>query len=215
MSKRRRAALIEFARQRAAVIVEDDYDGEFRHDGGPLGALRTAAAADVVFYVGTFSKCMLSALRLGFLIAPEWAMPTLIAAKNCMDWHCSTPVQIGVARFISEGHLARHVRKMRTIYKRRRQLLLKILQEDLRAWLKPVPGVYGMHIAALSRSDLDLDRVTGALLRQNVKLHTFTRYYLGAPTAAGLIFGYGVVDAPQIRRGLALLHQALSVPCAE
>jgi peptidoglycan-N-acetylglucosamine deacetylase len=84
---------------RGALIIEDDYDGEFRYDGSPLEALRTAAAA--VFYVGTFSKCMLSALRLGFAVAPEWAMRTLIAAKNCLDWHCSTPVRMGVAGFIA------------------------------------------------------------------------------------------------------------------
>ena len=124
MSMRRRKALVEFARRRGAVIIEDDYDGEFRYDGSPLAALRIAEAADVVFYVGTFSKCMLSALRLGFIIAPAWAMRTLVAAKNCLDWHCSTPVQIGVAGFISEGHLTHHVRKMRAIYKKRRQLLL-------------------------------------------------------------------------------------------
>lgn len=70
MSMRRRKALVEFARTRGAVIIEDDYDGEFRYDGSPLEALRTAEAADVAFYVGTFSKCMLSALRLGFIVAP-------------------------------------------------------------------------------------------------------------------------------------------------
>jgi GntR family transcriptional regulator/MocR family aminotransferase len=73
MSMRRRQALVEFARSRGAVIVEDDYDGEFRYDGSPLAALRTPDAADVVFYVGTFSKCMLPTLRLGFVIAPAWA----------------------------------------------------------------------------------------------------------------------------------------------
>ena len=113
MSMRRRKALIEFARERGAVIIEDDYDGEFRYEGSPLAALRTAEAADVVFYVGTFSKCMLSALRLGFIVAPGWAIKTLTAAKNCLDWHCATPVQSAVAGFIAEGHLTRHVRKMR------------------------------------------------------------------------------------------------------
>ena len=105
MSTRRRKALVKFARNSGAVIVEDDYDGEFRYEGSPLEALRTSDAADVVFYVGTFSKCMLSALRLGFIIAPAWAMPTLVAAKNCLDWHCSTPVQMGVAGFIAEATL--------------------------------------------------------------------------------------------------------------
>jgi GntR family transcriptional regulator/MocR family aminotransferase len=89
-----------------------------------LTALRAHEASDVVFYVGTFSKCMLPALRMGFIVAPEWAMQTLVAAKNCLDWHCSTPVQVGVAGFIAGGHLSRHVRRMREIYRQRRQLLL-------------------------------------------------------------------------------------------
>src|ERR1700761_6786668 len=120
MSMRRREALIEFARKRNAVIIEDDYDGEFRYEGAPVPALRTGSAADVVFYVGTFSKCMLSALRLGFIVAPGCAIGTLTAAKNCLDWHCPTPVQNAVAAFIAEGHLTRHVRKMRGLYKERR-----------------------------------------------------------------------------------------------
>jgi GntR family transcriptional regulator/MocR family aminotransferase len=209
MSMRRRRALVEFARKTGAVIVEDDYDGEFRYDGSPLEALRTAGSADVVFYVGTFSKCMLSALRLGFVVAPEWAMHTLIAAKNCLDWHCSTPVQMGVASFISEGHLARHVRKLREIYKRRRRVLLNSLQEGLAEWLEPIPSFYGMHIAAVGRTSVDLDRVAEELLHHNVKIHTLRRYYLGPPTRAALIFGYGAVDVPEMNRGLSLLRKAL------
>jgi GntR family transcriptional regulator/MocR family aminotransferase len=209
MSMRRRKALVDFARRRGAVIVEDDYDGEFRYDGSPLEALRTAEAADRVFYVGTFSKCMLSALRLGFIVAPDWAMQTLIAAKNCLDWHCPTPVQTGVAGFIAEGHLARHVRKMRDIYKRRRRLLLDAFDKDLGEWLEPIPSFYGMHIAAVARASLDLDRVAQALLRNNVKIHAFSRYYLGARTRVGLIFGYGAVDLPEMALGLSLLRKAL------
>ena len=91
MTPRRRQALLELARRRGAVIVEDDYDGEFRYEGSPVAALYGLDASDVVFYVGTFSKCMLPALRLGFLIAPRWALGALVVAKNSLDWHCSTP----------------------------------------------------------------------------------------------------------------------------
>jgi GntR family transcriptional regulator/MocR family aminotransferase len=209
MSMRRRKALIEFARSHDAVLIEDDYDGEFRYEGSPLEALRTADAADVVFYVGTFSKCMLSALRLGFIIAPEWAMRTLVAAKNCLDWHCPMPVQLGVAGFIAEGHLAHHVRKMRDIYKQRRQLLLNYLQQELGEWLDPIPSCYGMHVAAVARPSVDLDVVAEVLLQNNVKIHSFSRYFLGRQTRAGLIFGYGSVDLPEMDRGLSALRKAL------
>jgi GntR family transcriptional regulator/MocR family aminotransferase len=209
MSLRRRQALIEFARERGAIIIEDDYDGEFRYEGSPLPALRTAQAADVVFYVGTFSKCMLSALRLGFIVAPSWAMSTLTAAKNCLDWHCPTPIQSAVAGFIAEGHLTRHVRKMRDIYKQRRQLLLESVQDKLKEWLHPIPSFYGMHIAALAGPGVDLEAVAHALLQQQVKIHTLSRYFLGPQSQTGLVFGYGTVDLPEIRRGVSLLRKAL------
>ena len=209
MSMRRREALIEFARARGAIIIEDDYDGEFRYAGSPLPALRTARAADVVFYVGTFSKCMLSALRLGFIVAPGWAIRTLTAAKNCMDWHCATPVQSAVAGFIAEGHLTRHVRKMRSIYGQRRELLLRSLQDQLGEWLVPIPSFYGMHIAALARAAVDLEEAAEALLRQQVKVHTLSRYFLGPQTKTGLVFGYGTVDLPEIRRGVSVLRKIL------
>ena len=209
MSMRRREALIEFARARGAVIVEDDYDGEFRYEGSPLPALRTSQAADVVFYVGTFSKCMLSALRLGFIVAPPWAISTLTAAKNCLDWHCATPIQSAVAAFIAEGHLTRHVRKMRGIYKERRQLLLQSLQDKLGDWLSPIPSYYGMHVAAVLRAPLDLETVADALARQHINIHTLSRYFLGPQTQAGLVFGYGTVDLTEIRRGISALRKAL------
>jgi GntR family transcriptional regulator/MocR family aminotransferase len=209
MSKRRRQALIEFARSRGAVVVEDDYDGEFRYEGSPMEALRTSDNADAVFYVGTFSKCMLPSLRLGFIVAPNWAMQTLIAAKNCLDWHCSTPLQVAVSLFIADGHLTRHVRKMRQIYGKRRQRLLKSLQDGCGKWLQPIPSFYGMHVAALGRTSLDLDLVAADLLRQNVKIHTLSRYYLGPGARDGLIFGYGAVDVPEMNHGLSLLRRTL------
>jgi GntR family transcriptional regulator/MocR family aminotransferase len=215
MSMRRRKALIEFARSHGAIIIEDDYDGEFRYEGSPLEALRTHQASDVVFYVGTFSKCMLSALRLGFIVAPHWAMQTLVAAKNCMDWHCSTPVQTTVAEFIAAGHLTRHVRKMRAVYRQRRGLLLESLKAELGAWLLPIPSVYGMHISATLTASVDLEAVTEELLRHNVKIHALSRYFLGPQTTSGLLFGYGTVDLPEIRRGMSVLRKVLLREAAE
>jgi GntR family transcriptional regulator/MocR family aminotransferase len=174
-----------------------------------LEALRAATDADIVFYVGTFSKCMLSALRLGFMVVPEWAMQTLVAAKNCLDWHCSTPLQGGVAEFIAGGHLARHVRRMRHIYQQRRQLLLSFLCAELGELLEPIPSCYGMHVAAVVRTSLDVEHVTEALLRQNVKMHTFSRYFFGPQTRVGLIFGYGAADLSEMKQGLSALRKEL------
>jgi GntR family transcriptional regulator/MocR family aminotransferase len=209
MSKRRRLALIEFAREHQALIIEDDYDGEFRYDGNPLAALRSSDVADVVFYVGTFSKCMLPSLRLGFIVASEWAMPTLVAAKNSLDWHCSTPVQLGVAGFVADGSLRRHVGRLRGIYKARRQLLLELLQSQFTDWLTLVPSTYGMHVTAVARAALNLEQVAAELARAQVNIHSLRRYYSGRETQQGLVFGYGAVDLPQIRKGLGALRKAL------
>src|SRR6202034_3302067 len=102
------------------------------------------------------SKCMLPALRLGFVVAPDWALSTLTTAKNSLDWQCSTPIQIAVADFIAEGHLERHIRKTRQIYRKRREALLSGLKEHLNEWLQPQPSNYGMHVTALARTDLGL-----------------------------------------------------------
>ena len=209
MSAGRRKALVEFAHKRGAILIEDDYDGEFRYDGSPLRALRASDSADVVFYLGTFSKCMLPALRLGFIVAPRWAMQALVLAKNCLDWHCPTLIQIAVAKFIAEGHLARHVRKMRQIYQKRRLALSAALQRDFKELLEPLPSYYGMHVAAVARPGLNLERVADALLDSQVKIHTFSRYYMTQPLKEGLVFGYGVPDLAQIERGLGLLRKAL------
>jgi GntR family transcriptional regulator/MocR family aminotransferase len=209
MSAQRRAALLAFASKHGAVIVEDDYDGEFRYDGTPLQALRSSATADDVFYVGTFSKCMLPALRLGFVVAPQWAMPALTTAKNCLDWHCPTLTQMAVARYIADGHLARHVRKLRDVYRKRRDLVEEILRSDFSSELSPMQSHYGMHVAAFSTPRRRLERVTAKLLDSNVHLHSFERYFFGAPTSEGLIFGYGAVDLDDIEQGLKVLRRAL------
>jgi GntR family transcriptional regulator / MocR family aminotransferase len=209
MSARRRQALIELARARGAVIVEDDYDGEFRYDGTALQALRSTDTADVVFYVGTFSKCMLPALRLGYLVAPDWALRALVLAKNCLDWHCSTPTQLAVCGFMADGHLSRHIRRMRHIYAERRAALLASLREEFGDWLQVVPSLYGMHITALARTPaVDLEEVTAELLTTDIKLHTLRRYYLGPQGRQGLVFGFGTVDRAGIALGLAALSAA-------
>jgi GntR family transcriptional regulator/MocR family aminotransferase len=209
MSKRRRAALVHFAREHGAVIVEDDYDGEYRYGTSPLQSLRAADPADVVFYVGTFSKCMLPSLRLGFVVVPDWARSTLVAAKNCLDWHCSTPLQTGVSAFIREGHLTHHLRKMRRIYLTRRQLLIDLLERNFADWLERIPSCYGMHVAAWAREGIDLEPVVETLAAASVKLHTLRRYYSNPPHRQGLLFGFGVADLPDIERGLALLRGAM------
>jgi GntR family transcriptional regulator / MocR family aminotransferase len=128
MSARRRAALLAFARAKEVCIVEDDYDSEFRYDGRPLDALQTLDRDGLVFYVGTFSKTLFPALRIGFIVMPLWASTALTRAKELTDWHAPIHVQETLASFFREGHFDRHARKMRRIYAERRTTLLDALE---------------------------------------------------------------------------------------
>jgi GntR family transcriptional regulator / MocR family aminotransferase len=210
MSAARRQALLAYAREHDAVIIEDDYDGEFRYEGSPLEALKSADPRAAVFYVGTFSKCMLPSLRLGFIVAPDWAMPTLVAAKNALDWHCSTPLQVTVAAFIAEGHLSRHVRRMRDLYGRRRDLLRRNLDGPLATWFEPIPSFYGMHATALAQPGVDVEKAATQLLGEGIRIHTLDRYFLGPPAHAGLVFGFGAAEPAQLVLGIEKLCRVLS-----
>ena len=133
-------------------------------------------------------------------------MPTLVAAKNCLDWHCSIPVQIGVAAFIAEGHLAHHVRKMRDVYRQRRRVLLSFLHQELGQWLDPVNlRTYGMHVAAMARTALDLERARGGCFSRGRRENTHPQPLLSWSRDAGGtdLWSYGAPDVAQMNRGSA------------
>jgi GntR family transcriptional regulator/MocR family aminotransferase len=209
MSSQRREALLAFSARNGALIVEDDYDGEFRYDGSPLEALRGAASMSQVFYVGSFSKCMFPAIRLGFIVAPEWALPALVAAKNAGDWHCSIPIQAAVAGFIHDGHLTRHIRRIRMIYRDRRYHLITLLQRRLGAALAIVPSFYGMHVATVARDGIDCEAASKALAARGIMIHSFARYFLGPPSKSGFVLSYGGADFTDLDAAIASLAAEL------
>ncbi|MEO8670057.1 MAG: PLP-dependent aminotransferase family protein [Tahibacter sp.] len=217
LSLRRRAALLEFARTTGAVIIEDDYDGEFRFGGRPLDALQTLDRDARVFYVGTFSKSLFPALRKGFVVAPAWAKESLIAVKHCADSHCDTITQSVLAAFISEGHLLRHVRRMRPIYAERREALLAALADEVSPWLEPIPSEAGLHLSARIRLPERAAAIM-TLARSYVPgAQSTADYAMNAPQHPALTFGYGVIDSGDItaslrRFGLALRSLGFSSP---
>jgi len=210
LSKERRAALIRFAREHGSIIVEDDYDGEFRAARGPIRALKTIDEDDAVFYVGTFSKSTLPNIRLGFILPPRWATRALATVKICADGPCSMPTQAAVTGFIEGGHLTRHIGKMRRLYAERRSLVRDLLRQDFGDWLAPVESAYGMHVTAISNGKVDVDGLSRNLVRRNIHVRSLSRYYLGAATQAGLVFGFGMMDPPAIREAMAMIRQAMA-----
>lgn len=209
LSLRRRMALLAFARERNAVVLEDDYDGEFRFGARPLDALQTLDRDGLVFYIGTFSKSLFPSLRKGFIVAPAWARDALVSVKHCADSHCDTITQSALAAFIREGHLARHVRHMRPIYAQRREALLGGLRRELGQWLEVIPSEAGLHLAARIRDPARAAAIVEAMHRCTPGAQTTADYAMlpGPPWA--LTFGYGVIDADEIGRALRRMRRAL------
>lgn len=201
MSAGRRTSLLDVCRRRRAVVIEDDYDGEFRFADRPLDALQTLDRMRSVFYVGTFSKSLLPDLRLGYVVAPPWALGALIAAKQVADGRCCAMTQATVALLIREGHLARHIRKMQRIYRGRRDRLLEGLRSGFERWLEVLPSVAGLHVAARLKS-LREDSVIARGRAAGVGIGALRPYYAKNPTLRGLMFGYGNLDEISIREGL-------------
>lgn len=212
MSPTRRSELLHFAARTGAVIVEDDYDGEFRFSGSPIEALRTTASAEHVFYVGSFSKSMLPSLRLGFVVVPRWAMAAMVAAKNAIDWHCSVPVQVAVAEFIAKGHLSGHVRRLRRIYRERRDHLATQIREKLGELFEPIPSFYGMHLAVVANDCLDCEAIGRALADQAIHVHELDRYYLGAIDRSGFVLGYASVAMDSLSIAVDALERFIKSP---
>jgi GntR family transcriptional regulator/MocR family aminotransferase len=211
MSLSRRMALLAWADRCGGVIIEDDYDSEFRFGGRPIEPLQSLDRSGRVCYVGTFSKVMLPTLRLGFIVAPPALHSALRKAKFVTDWHSELPGQAALARFITDGGLSTHIRRMRHVYRERHELIAAALGDELRPWLTPIESAAGLHVSALSAgpTDAELRQVTDSLTRDGVAVLPLSPFAVGAHQRVGLLIGYGMISAADIGPGLSLLRDAL------
>jgi GntR family transcriptional regulator / MocR family aminotransferase len=209
MSMARRRALLGWAEARRAVIVEDDYDSEFRFEDRPLESLQNLDRSGVVAYVGTFSKTMFAPLRRGFVVAPPLLRDAMVNALWVGSWQTPALGQAALARFIGDGLLARHVRKMRRIYDRRRRLILDILRRDFDHWLAPVHAAVGIHLSARLKQPLDLETLLADARAQGVVVYPLTRFCSAPTELQGLVLGFGMLDEQGIVHGLARLKALL------
>jgi GntR family transcriptional regulator / MocR family aminotransferase len=207
MSLRRRMALISWAEEHEAAILEDDYDTEFRFTGRPIEPLQLLDRSGRVIYVGTFSKTLLPALRVGFLVVPESIRHAVEAAKFVADWHTSLPTQRTLAAFIADGGLARHVRRMRTVYLERHDRIMDIAGRDFARELEILPASAGVHVSALARTRSldDISAVAERAAARGVAVQQLGWFAVGDDRRAGLMLGYGAIATEHIREGLRRL----------
>jgi GntR family transcriptional regulator / MocR family aminotransferase len=207
MSLQRRIALSDWANRHKAAIIEDDYDSEFRFRDRPIEPLRTLNAAQVV-YVGSFSKTTLPTLRLGFVLTPPSLTAAVRAAKFVADWHAPLPLQSAMARFLDDGHFARHVRRMRAVYQARHELLTNILARDFPEF-RVIPTVAGLHVSAVTDlSERRLDDTVARASKAGVAVQALSRFRVSRETIPkGLVFGYGAISVDRIEEGLKLVRR--------
>lgn len=213
MSLERRLALLAWAERAGAWIVEDDYDSEFRYKSRPLAAIQGLDPAGRVIYVGTFTKALFPSLRLAYLVAPEDLAPAFIHARTLQDGHTPTLLQAVLADFLNEGHFGAHIRRMRTIYEARRNVLVEAAGRELdgRALLGPAEA--GFHTTLHLPEGTDDRAVARQAEAQGIDTQPLSRFYLGdagGTARPGLVLGYGGLTPEAIREGMRGLGRALT-----
>jgi len=201
MSLARRLELIAWARRQHAVIVEDDYDSEYRYSGPPLPSLQGLAHDVPVIYCGTFSKVMFPGLRIGYAIVPEVLVAPFRRAKWLADR--STPMleQAALTDFIAQGHLERHVRSMRRLYGQRRKTLVEALEKHFGDQMELLGDAAGMHLALRFRRSGMAERA----IRNKVQIVSTRDYYLGKARRDEFLLGFSALSEPAVREGVRRL----------
>lgn len=211
MSAARRLELLDWARRTDAMIIEDDYDSEFRYEGRPLAALQGLDSAGCVVYTGTLSKVLLPALRLGYMVAPPALQPAISGAKWLTDRHVALLYQAVLALFIDEGHFERHLRRMRKVYERRRQALLEAFDEHFGDRARVMGTQSGMHVLVHLEEVADDTGFIDRAAEHGVGIYSARPYYTGEPPrGAAFLMGYSSVSEDGIREGIRLLSKISS-----
>jgi GntR family transcriptional regulator/MocR family aminotransferase len=205
----RRLDLLRWAERHGALVIEDDYDSEFRHVGRPLEALQGLDRSGRVAYVGSFSKVLYPALRLGYLVAPPELVQLCAEAKRLVDLQTATPGQEMLAELIESGQFEAHLRRMRRVYRGRRTALLEALARDLDGLAEPGPSEAGLYLRIVLAPGLDDEVVARRAAELGVAVYPARPYFARPPARPGLILGYAALDEAGIAEGIRRLRQAI------
>lgn len=202
----RRLALLDWAKRKDAVIVEDDYDGEFRYGGQAVESLQGLDREGRVVYIGTFSRTVFPALRIGYLIAPRALMPALTAAKLLCDRHTSTLEQQTLAEFIASGLYERFLRRVRRSNAARRDVLLESIHAVFGEEIEVTGQGAGAHVVLWPQTKIDEDDVIAWAEKRDVGIYGISQHYVEKKRRPGIILGFARLSESEIREGMRRLR---------
>lgn len=206
MSAARRLELLQWANSRHGWILEDDYDSEYRYASRPLGSLQGMDSASRVIYIGTFSKVLFPALRVGYMVVPEVLVKPFLQAREALDIFSPTLYQAVLTEFLEQGHFARHLRRMRGIYLQRRDLLLAGIRQMTAGLLEAGNSDAGMHLTAFLPPQVDDCLLVEAAASVGVSASPLSACYLGSNPRSGLVLGFGGIRPRQVRPAVSKLE---------
>jgi GntR family transcriptional regulator/MocR family aminotransferase len=210
----KRLQLLSWAQERNAVILEDDYDSEYRYEDRPLESIQGLDASGRVVYLGTFSKVLFPALRVGYVALPRELVSHFTRAKWLSDRQASLLEQRALAELLLSGEFDQHLRRARVRNQARREALLEALEARLSEPFEISGANAGIHVVVWfpGRSMKDLDSWIAAAERAGVGLYSVAPYYLSESPRPGLLFGYGNLEEPEIREGIRRFALLVSKP---
>jgi GntR family transcriptional regulator / MocR family aminotransferase len=209
MSLPRRLSLLEWARGSRAVIFEDDYDSEYRYSGRPVPALQGLDRAGVVIFAGSFTNVLFPALRLGYLVVPENMVDVFAAAGSVSTHHPPLIDQAILGDFITEGHFARHIRRMRELYAERLAVLVEAARARLGGLLEIAGIEAGLRTVGWLQARISAEHAAQAAAEREVEVVALSHYAFGRVRRNGLVLGFAAVDSKELRRGVEALARAL------
>ena len=209
MSLVRRLALLNYAQESGAWIIEDDYDSEFRYRGRPLPALSALDSERRVLYVGTFSKSMFAAIRLGYIVVPPGLGEVFAQARNLLGQSSSAVVEQAMSRFMDDGRFVEHIRKMRRVYRERRDILFDCLTKDCADSLEPQPTDAGMHMLAWLKNGMDDQAAHFALLSAGIETLPLSVYCIEPLGRSGIVLGFSGTPERRIPKLVERMSEAL------
>ena len=208
MRMEQRLRLLEIAESCNAWIVEDDYDSEYRFQGGPIPAMHGSDESRRVIYVGTFSKLLFPALRLGFMVLPAALTQGISQAISISGHIAPLLLQAALFDFIREGHMAKHLRRTRRLYAARRDAFHSLCQQHLSEWLELAPGQSGIQTAAFCLGGLDDHAVATAAKKRGINVSPLSMQYRHGEPRQGLVLGYAATSITHMAAGINKLKAA-------